>query len=82
MGTVDFVSVISNKLDGHMLQIITRCAAHDAQTGTCWGGEGRQRGTRGTQFSSAQDGIPGPGLCQEYLTVDSVVSGLVLVVPV
>nr|KAG5689797.1 hypothetical protein BaRGS_007075 [Batillaria attramentaria] len=25
--------VISNKLDGHMLQIITRCAAHDAQTG-------------------------------------------------
>ncbi|KAK7476480.1 hypothetical protein BaRGS_00032315 [Batillaria attramentaria] len=29
----DLPSVISNKLDGHMLQIITRCAAHDAQTG-------------------------------------------------
>jgi hypothetical protein len=27
------LSVISNKLDGHMLQIIARCAAHDAQTG-------------------------------------------------
>lgn len=25
--------VISSKLDGHMLQIITRCASHDAQTG-------------------------------------------------
>lgn len=51
------VSVISNKLDGHMLQIITRCAAHDAQTGTCWGGEGRggnegQEELRSVQFSS------------------------------
>ena len=32
--------MISNKLDGHMLQIIARCAAHDAQTGTWdWGVE-------------------------------------------
>lgn len=29
----DLPGVIGNKLDGHMLQIITRCAVHDAQTG-------------------------------------------------
>ncbi|XP_076467629.1 sperm-associated antigen 1-like [Babylonia areolata] len=29
----DLPGVISNKLDGHMLHIIARCAAHDAQTG-------------------------------------------------
>ena len=36
-----------------------------------WGGEVTRDKRNSVQFSSARDGIPGPGLGQEYLTVDS-----------